>query len=426
MKFGIPISINVALWSIVGIMRYIDDRRRAARRRESGEHVMTAEKFEEERGKVAVLLPCYNEEIIVTKAIESLKQLVPADQIFVAADGCTDRTADIARGENCQVLELNPGRGKARALEALIEHFGILDVYSYVLMADADAIFGPNYLKNALAIFARDPEVSAVAGYARTPWRKHYVPNTRMFYMGYRVRLYRVLQWLLVYGWSWRYTNVQPVVPGFASIYRSNVLHQLDIYVPGMVIEDFNLAFQIHKKKLGRVAHHPSVYAIDQDPDNLADYMRQVERWNVGYWQTVKHNGFWPSKFWLAQGFFVLEVVAFAITLLILPVIIIGMTLAYKPAMTEVLFTMGAFKFTMFHFAIVGIYFGIFVVDYFMTVIVALRDRRYMLLFYGLGFIFIRVIDSMILLMSIFKGFRKSESVGRWTPPTRYEQVDEA
>ena len=71
-----------------------------------------------------------------------------------------------------------------------------------------------------------------------------------------------------------------------------------------------------------------------------------------------------------------------------------------------------------------GVFFGLFAVDYLLTVLVAVVDRRYMLLIYGLGFTFVRIVDAITLLSTIRDGLRPLQHTGRWQPPTRYQRVE--
>jgi len=52
------------------------------------------------------------------------------------------------------------------------------------------------------------------------------------FLVAYRSRLYAVVQLLLKYGQAARSANVVYIVPGFASMYRVDVLDQIDIAAP--------------------------------------------------------------------------------------------------------------------------------------------------------------------------------------------------
>ena len=108
--------------------------------------------------------------------------------------------------------------------------------------------------------------------------------------MCHRERIYAISQRLLKFGQTWRFTNATHIVPGFASMYRTDVLPQIEMNPPGLVIEDFNMTFEIYQKRLGKVAFSLGAVAVTQDPDNLRDYVRQIKRWGLGLWQTVRRH----------------------------------------------------------------------------------------------------------------------------------------
>ncbi|WP_413434490.1 glycosyltransferase, partial [Bifidobacterium longum] len=47
---------------------------------------------------VAVLLPCYNEEVTIGKVVRDFKTALPSADIYVYDNNSTDRTAEIAAG----------------------------------------------------------------------------------------------------------------------------------------------------------------------------------------------------------------------------------------------------------------------------------------------------------------------------------------
>lgn len=111
---------------------------------------------------VTVIIAAHNEEANIGARIENILQGdYPREkqQIVVACDGCTDRTAEIARGfENVVVLEL-PKRGKASALnEAVATAQG--DVLAFT---DARQRFAPDALI-LLVNRVSCPNVGAVGG----------------------------------------------------------------------------------------------------------------------------------------------------------------------------------------------------------------------------------------------------------------------
>ena len=243
---------------------------------------------------IAAVVPAHNEELIIRKCVQALKQVLDKKQIYVVSDGSNDKTYRRARMEGCHVSYLNPGRGKAKALKHLFTRYKLFKRYKLIFIVDADTNMDPSCLFHALPLF-NDKNVGVVFASSQTKWVQHIIPKLSYYFIAYRDRLNRLLQYCFVYGQTWKYTNVIYVIPGFATIYRSRVLKKLEIDTPGLLIEDFNLAFQYHRRKLGKIGYNPAMIGWDQYPDNLPDYWKQVRRWNIGFFQTVKKNGIWAS-----------------------------------------------------------------------------------------------------------------------------------
>lgn len=412
MKLGFPFSIAALFWVFVGLLRYISEKRAKLKM------MLPPGKLQRFIRNVAICVPAHNEANVIGSTLHHLKKLVASDQIYVVSDGSDDQTVRFAKDAGCSVLELYPGRGKAVALKNLIQHFRLLDRYAFIFFVDADTRINPHYLRRALWAFERQPDLAAVAGYVITAWRKHRKLSIQRFIAAYRVRLNRVLQALVVYGQTWRYSNAAWVIPGSASIYRSRVLKQLQLATPGLIIEDFSLAFQIHKKRLGKIANFPQIYSFDEEPLTLSDYWKQVKRWNIGYYQTIRKHGIWPSYFWISTGIFTFEVLVNAAFMVLMPVVLVGLTVigvitVRNPDIlqTNVLLSRVAP-------GIAEAYLAVFILDYLLTLGVSIKDKKPLVAVYGLGFLFFRVLDSLILISSLPSGLFRYSS-GRWTPPKR-------
>ena len=52
---------------------------------------------------IAVLLPCYNEEVTIGKVVRDFKNSLPDATIYVYDNNSTDRTAEIAEAEGAIV-----------------------------------------------------------------------------------------------------------------------------------------------------------------------------------------------------------------------------------------------------------------------------------------------------------------------------------
>ena len=366
---------------------------------------------------VAVIIAAHNEALVISDTIRSALQLVPAGSIHVISDGSSDDTAQVARDAGVEVLELNPNRGKAGALVAGIEHFELDSRYQVVLLLDADTRLSADYLETGLPSF-RDPEVVAVAG--RVSTIEDPQPSTLIgrFLVAYRERLYVIVQLMLKYGQASKRINAISIIPGFASMYRANILPQIDITAPDLVIEDFNMTFEIHDKQLGRIAFHPqSAVAYTQDPDRFPDYVKQVNRWTLGFWQTVRRHHFRARTFWVALGFHILELITSSVMLILLvPVFLLSLGAGL---LVESMAAPDGFLVWLSHvLRPQDVLLGVILPDYILTVVTALILRRPRYLLFGIAFPVMRVVDAWICLRALPRA-RYSRSTGVWTSPAR-------
>jgi biofilm PGA synthesis N-glycosyltransferase PgaC len=406
------LGVNLTLWLSVGGLRYASERLTSTRSR------IVATPSPLDPADVAVLIPAHNEEPVIAATISSALRLVPETNVHVVADGCDDATAAVARSAAVKVIELDPGRGKAGGIEAALQEFDIRRRFAALLIVDADTELDEHYLARGLPLLDQ-PGFVAVAGYAKAGWRPQELTPIGRFLVAYRSRLYVVMQWLK-YGQTWRWTNVTAIVPGFASMYRTSVLGRMDLNPPGLIIEDFNMTFELHRKQLGKIAFQSDVYATTQDPDNFRDYYRQVFRWHLGFWQTFRRHGVWPSGFSAALALFIIEilvasagiVVLVGALMLLAPVVVIDQTMR---ALGWGAGFEGVFGFSLL---LAGGVLFLAALDYLLTCVTAIALRRPSLLLYGLGFLALRVVDAVLILRAVPQAWIAS-SDGRWTSPTR-------
>ncbi|MBD8044496.1 glycosyltransferase family 2 protein [Arthrobacter sp. Sa2BUA2] len=391
------LGISTPFWSFAGLLRVVGE----WQNRSSPRQLSRTQESPIDPGEVAVLIAAHNEELVIAETIASALTLVPPENIHVISDGSTDSTAAKAMAAGVKCLELSPNRGKAGALKAGIEHFELADRFEVVLLLDADTRLAPDYLHTGLQLF-KDPEVVAVAGRAKSlPERGRQGLAARIL-LGYRERLYAAVQLLIKYGQASRPANVVNIVPGFASMYRARILPSLDVEARGLLIEDFNMTFEVHAKRLGRIEFHPqAAVAYTQDPDNLAEYTRQVRRWTLGFWQTVRRHGLHVGRFWAMLALHITELVCASLVLLLcLPVLLIS-------EMTEFVLLRP-----------VDLLIGVVLPDYLLTVFAACSLRRPSLLLVGLVFPLLRLLDAGICMVTLVQAWTRKTS-GVWVSPTR-------
>jgi biofilm PGA synthesis N-glycosyltransferase PgaC len=408
------LGVNTILWGCTGAGRFVI---RLVRKRRIPQH-----RSQVVVNDVAVLIAAHNEELVIANTLRSaLSVQVPGEHIFVASDGSHDATAEIARSFGAHVLELEPNRGKAGALAAAIEHFRLADNFEIVMLLDADTRLAPDYMTTGLPLFD-EPDVVAVAGRAATITDPPSPTRMGQFLVAYRERFYVVVQYLLKYGQAARPANVVSIVPGFASMYRSRILSSIDICAPGLAIEDFNMTFEVHVKKLGRIAFHPqAAIAYTQDPDTYRDYTKQLHRWSLGFWQTVRRHGFHFRRFWGALVLFIFELLTSSIMLLAtVPLLLASLGASVWIALGGDQSGVAASLVELV--PPMAVLLGVLIPDYVLTILVAIVTRRPKYLLLGLGFPVMRIVDAAICLRTLpeaYLGRRRGQGNGTWKSPER-------
>ena len=242
--------------------------------------------------------------------------------------------------------------------------------------------------------------------------------------VAHRQRIYVLTQLLLKYGQTWRGVNATHIVPGFASIYRTRALREMDINPPGLVIEDFNMTFEIHTKRLGRVAFHPGARAYTQDPVRYLDYTRQTRRWSLGLWQTIRRHRLRVCFFSATLLLLLAELLTSSVLyLLLVPVVL----LLAVPDVVHPLLTvpwLGSVHMQLSaHVSLTMILLGVLLPDYALTCVTAAIERRPRYLLLGLFFIVMKVTDAAIALYTLPRAWTE-RSTGRWvSPPRRAENA---
>lgn len=368
-------------------------------------------------GDVAVVVAAHNEELVIRETVRSARRLLPDDNLFVVSDGSTDGTAEAAGEEGATVLALSPNRGKAGAIEAIIDEFDLAERFEVVLLLDADTQLDDDYLQSGLRQFA-DPDVVAVAGRAATLFDPPPPGMLGRLLVAYRERLYIAVQYLHKFGQAARWANAVAIVPGFASMYRSRVLGDIDISAAGLAIEDYNMTFEVHAKRLGRIAFHPAAaIARTQDPATFHDYTRQVRRWSLGFWQTVRRHGLRLGRFWVALAAYIVELVTSSVLLLVTPLVVLAVAIATGLAALD--WDPGGVPSSISGaLPLWALALGILLPDYALTVLAAIVTRRPSYLLMGPAFPLLRAVDAALCLRALVDATTRSAD-GRWRSPER-------
>src|SRR5262245_15258150 len=216
--------------------------------------------------RLCVVVPAYNEELLIGRCLTSLiaAGIAPAD-IYVANDRSTDGTAAVVeRFAGVHLMTSHSQLGKLGGLRRAIEHFDLANRYEFLALFDADSHVCATYFTDVVSRFDEHSDVVLVCG-APSSDRSNWLTAYRALEYAVALRSYRTGQDRM---------GVITVAPGCASTYRTCVLGQFD-WDGDTLVEDMDLTVQVHRKKLGHIAFVPTAVTHTQDPRRLSHYIGQ-------------------------------------------------------------------------------------------------------------------------------------------------------
>ena len=237
--------------------------------------------LEDKQNRFMAIIPAHNEEAVVKNLVESLKkQDYPKDllDIYVIADNCTDRTAEIAKEAGAIVYErfdsVNKTKGFALQwfLKQKIEEDAPYDAFC---VFDADNIVDVNFIKNMNKKLCQGEDV--VQGYRdiKNPTDSWVAAGYAIFYWTMN-RFYHLARYNL---------GLSPLINGTGFMVRFDVVKP-DGWQTQTLTEDieFSLKRIIAGKKLGWAT---DAIVYDEQPVGFKQSWSQRSRWTVGHIQCM-------------------------------------------------------------------------------------------------------------------------------------------
>jgi cellulose synthase/poly-beta-1,6-N-acetylglucosamine synthase-like glycosyltransferase len=256
-----------------------------------------------------------------------------------------------------------------------------------VALMDADTEVCPAYYEAVRGGF-RNPDVVAVCG------RPQSVPYNWL--TAYRCYAYFMTH--AVYRSGQHAMGAITVAPGCSTSFRTSAFKQLD-WCTDTIVEDMDCTIQVHKRGLGKIAYQQKAVVYTQDPKSLRDYIKQTNRWYTGAWQVgKKHN--------LIKG---IEKIDMEYKLLLGDGLIFSILLFFVPLW------MYLAPRKLVAFCLINLFVLVFI-----SVLAGLDAKRKDVVIFSPVFVFLQMVDLVILLRSFWKIVVCDRLEHAWNQCARY------
>lgn len=232
--------------------------------------------------KFMAIIPAHNEEMVVGNLIDSLKNQTYDKNlydIYVIADNCTDKTADVARKAGAIVYERfdNAHKTKGYALQWFLKQKIAENAdYDAFFVFDADNIVDKNFIKNMNKKLCQGEEV--VQGYRdiKNPTDNWITAGYALFYWTMH-RMYHLARYNI---------GLSPLLNGTGFMVKFDVVKP-NGWETETLTEDieFSLKQIIQGRKLGWAT---DAIVYDEQPTSFKQAWSQRSRWTVGHMQCLK------------------------------------------------------------------------------------------------------------------------------------------
>jgi len=238
--------------------------------------------LEKKQNRFMAIIPAHNEEVVIANLVNSLKkQDYPKElfDIYVIADNCTDRTAEIAKEAGAIVYERFDAQHKTKgyALQWFLQQKIKEDApYDAFCVFDADNIVDVNFIKNMNKKLCQGETV--VQGY-----RDIKNPTDSWISAGYAIFYWTMNRFYHLARYN---VGLSPLINGTGFMVRFDAIKP-DGWDTKTLTEDieFSLKRIIKGKKLGWAV---DAIVYDEQPVGFKQSWSQRSRWTVGHIQCMK------------------------------------------------------------------------------------------------------------------------------------------
>ena len=233
-----------------------------------------------EMPSVSIIVPAYNEGVLMERALKSLMELeYPEYEIVVVDDGSKDDTLARAvawegrRGPVEVKVVTKRNGGKASALNAGIA----ASKHPFLLCMDADSYLHPKTLLRAIEHFG-NPSVGAVAGNVKVENRGKIIT---------KLQALEYIEGLNMPRRAQGFVAAVNIVPGPVGMFRREALEEVGGYDTDTFAEDADLTLKMISAGW-RVVYEDGAIAWSEAPERWIDLVQQRYRWTRGILQALR------------------------------------------------------------------------------------------------------------------------------------------
>lgn len=238
--------------------------------------------------KVALVVPCYNEEQDVRDTVENLlRHDYPDFEVIAINDGSKDRTGAILdemllEHSKLRVIHQAKNQGKAMGLHMA----AVMTDADYLMCIDGDALLSPDASRWMVRHFQGNPKLGAVTGNPRLRTRSTLLGRIQVGEFSSIVGLIKRAQ--RIYGRLF-------TVSGVCVMFRRAAVHQVGYWSKDMLCEDIDISWRLQIAGWD-VRFEPAATCWILMPETLHGLWKQRLRWAMGGSQAImRYAGIWSS-----------------------------------------------------------------------------------------------------------------------------------
>lgn len=231
---------------------------------------------------VAVLIPCFNEGVIVEETILHALQLkYPHFEVIAINDGSQDDTAAVlerlaGQHERLRVVHLAENQGKAMALQA----GSLVTEAEFLIGIDGDALLDPHAAQWMMRHFQKNSAIAAVTGNPRIRNRSTLLGRIQVGEFSSIVGMIKRAQ---------RSFGRIFTVSGVITAFRKTALHDVGYWSADMLTEDIDITWKLQRAGWD-VTFEPNALVWILMPESLSGLWKQRLRWAMGGAQVLIKN----------------------------------------------------------------------------------------------------------------------------------------